>query len=175
MQDPSSLVEKARRGDRDAFAALYDRYARAVFLDLVGRLGSREDAQDVLQTTFQSAWKGLGTLRKPSRFVPWVFRIARNGATDVLRQRLRHPTEPLAHDVFAPAGAVFGGESETLQRLVHELKPESRALLMLRAVQEWPADAIAQAWGQSAATIRRRYAKTLEHLRANLALEEKHA
>lgn len=41
MRNVTSWIEQAQTGNREAFAAVYDRYARVVFLDLIGRLGSR--------------------------------------------------------------------------------------------------------------------------------------
>lgn len=174
MPTVESLIQQSRQGSREAFAALYDRFARALFLDLVGRVGSREDAEDALQAVFLKAWTRLGSLRDDARFTPWLFRLARNRAIDVLRRRRRRPQEALPDDTFAPVDDAFPGDTEVLERLVADLKPESRALLMLRAVQGWSAEDIGTAWGQSASTIRRRYTRIVEHLDANLAREERH-
>ena len=78
-----SDVGRAMGGDRAAFARLYERYGRPVFLDLVARLRVREDAEDALQLTFLSAWSALPRLRHPERFVGWLFRIGRNKARDL--------------------------------------------------------------------------------------------
>ena len=80
----------------------------------------------------------------------------------------------LPDDVFAPIGNEMDGMHESLERLVFGLSPESRALLMLRTVHGWSVESIAAAWGQSPATIRRRHARIITHLRANLELEEEH-
>ena len=63
----------ARAGDREAFGRLYRRYSRAVFLELAARLRGRHDAEDALQATFLAAWTNLPRLRRPSRFIGWLF------------------------------------------------------------------------------------------------------
>ena len=171
MPEVHALIERAKHGDKEAFAGLYDRYARPVFLDLVGRLGSREDAEDVLQAVFLKAWTRLRSLRRPERFAPWLFRMARNRAIDHLRYRRRRPMEALPDDVFAPDLTGLSADDEAVHRAVAALKPESRSLLMLRAVHGWPATEVAEAWGQSAATVRRHYARLLAHLESRLGKE----
>jgi RNA polymerase sigma factor (sigma-70 family) len=159
-------VRQAIEGDRQAFGRLYARYGRAVFLDLVARLRRREDAEDALQATFVAAWRNLPRLTRPERFVPWLFRIARNKARDLgRRERLRVVRSLGAgEDLIAPAGDA-PPEVELVRELVAGLAPESRAVLLLRAVEGWTAEEVARARGWSASTVRRRYARVVAHLR----------
>jgi len=167
-------VRDATRGDRDAFARLYERFGRAVFFDLAARLGSREDAEDALQATFLAAWSNLPRLSRPERFVPWLFRIARNKARDQLRrERPRLERLPLAADPAAPEPR-RDPEVEALRELVAGLQPKTRAIVFLRALEGWSAEEVAAAHGVSAATVRRRYAKALAHLRAALRRRTEH-
>ncbi|MHC4934073.1 MAG: RNA polymerase sigma factor [Planctomycetota bacterium] len=167
--DSDADVREAIRGDRDAFARLYERFARAVFVDLVARLRRREDAEDALQATFLAAWTNLPRLRRPGRFPAWLFRIARNKARDRLRRDrprlvlLRPNQDLLASEAGDEA------ELETLRELISHLRPDTRAIVLLRTLEGWTAEEVAAAHGLSASTVRRRYAKALEHLRAGLA------
>ncbi len=79
------LVRAAREGDRSAFAALYDRYARIVHGLLLARV-SRDEVEDLVQDVFLSAWRRLEDLRDPAAFGGWVAMIARNRATDFHRR-----------------------------------------------------------------------------------------
>lgn len=145
-----------------------------MFLDLVARLRRREDAEDALQATFLSAWTQLPRLRRPERFVAWLFRIARNQARDLSRRA--HPRPVLVgggEDLIDP-GVAAPPEVESLRTLMAGLKPETRAVVLLRAVEGWSTAEVAAAHGVSPSTIRRRYAKALKHLRAALAREEDH-
>src|SRR5947208_17147115 len=103
MDPVASAVLRARAGDALAFEELYRRYGRPVFLYLVGCLRWREDAEDALQVAFLNAWRSLPDLDEPDRFPPWMFRIARNAATDVARKRRRQPSAlPIPADLMSP-------------------------------------------------------------------------
>ncbi|MBN2495518.1 MAG: RNA polymerase sigma factor [Deltaproteobacteria bacterium] len=74
----ASLVERARRADRQAMAALYERFRPQVLRLCLSFAGLAEsEAEDVLQESFVRAFRGLGKLREPERFGPWLFAIAR--------------------------------------------------------------------------------------------------
>ena len=77
------LVDSARSGDAEAFAALYDRYADRVHTFAYSRLRDPADAADAMQTTFITAHRRLEQLSDPARFRPWVFAIARTTIIDV--------------------------------------------------------------------------------------------
>jgi len=161
-------VRAARDGDREAFGRLYRRYSRAVFLELAARVRGRQDAEDALQATFLSAWTNLPRLRRPSRFIGWLFSIARNKANDQTRGKLPRMVllggseELIAPRIDSPT------EFDELRELVAGLRPKSRATVLLRAVEGWSAEEIAHAHGVSASTVRRRYADAIEHLRIGL-------
>src|ERR1700690_3063920 len=79
-------------GDADALAALYDRYADAVYRAAFRRLGDKQLAEEVLQDTYMALWNraelfdpGLGSL------LAWLSTIARNRAVDRLRALGRRP------------------------------------------------------------------------------------
>jgi RNA polymerase sigma-70 factor (ECF subfamily) len=161
-------VLAAMRGDEHAFARLYRRYARAVFVDLAARLRGSQDAEDALQATFLSAWANLPRLRRPRRFVAWLFRIARNKARDQLRrERPQLVLLGRSEDLIAPTGTQ-SPEAEALRALVSGLRAETRAIVLLRVLEGWSAEEVAAAQGLSVATVRRRYARAIQHLRSGL-------
>jgi RNA polymerase sigma-70 factor (ECF subfamily) len=167
----ADLAARARGGDGDAFAHLYDRFARPLFAYLAGLLRRREEAEDALQSAFLGAWTHLPSLRDEGRFVPWLFRIARNAATDVARRRARWP-QPLAEDDDLVGPTAEAAHDDSLRRLVADLKPKTRALVLLRAVEGWSVEDTAVALRTSVASVRRRYARALAHLRERLATSE---
>jgi RNA polymerase sigma-70 factor (ECF subfamily) len=169
----NGTVRRAASGDRAAFGKLYDEYERPVYLMLVGRLGTREDAEDALQSAFLAAWERLPRLRRPERFVPWLFRIATNKATDLLRRRrIRLTADTAVENLIAPQSG--SPERDGLGRVLATLKPDSRSIVLLRVVHGWTAEEVAAAIGKSAATVRRKYARALEVLRKRLDAGESH-
>src|SRR5262245_50870654 len=93
------LVERARRGDADAFAVLVERHHAAVHRAVRARLGDELDAQEVVQETFVRAWRELPGLREPARFAAWLGRIAQRQAPGP-DARSRRPPAPLPIDGF---------------------------------------------------------------------------
>lgn len=166
--DPTTepRVRAAASGDREAFAGLYARWSRPVLVFLAGRLGRREDAEDALQATFLAAWRSLPRLRRPDRFVRWLFRIARSRAADVARRR-RLGLVALGAEEGEPAAPApeDDGDAERIRLLVKRLRPRTRSVLLLRTVEEWTADEVGRALGLSASTVRRHHARALRHLR----------
>src|SRR3954451_10910865 len=82
------LILRTGDGDRGAFEALYRRYARAGFRLALRRLGDRGRAEDAVQETFTSVWRGARSYR-PERGPggPWIYAVARNAIVDRARAR----------------------------------------------------------------------------------------
>ncbi|WP_156893726.1 sigma-70 family RNA polymerase sigma factor, partial [Actinokineospora enzanensis] len=88
LSDPgdADLVERAGSGDDDAFSQLYNRYRLPLTRFLARLTGDSHLAEDLTQEAFVSALRHLSTLRRPSRFRPWLFSIAHRCALDHIRR-----------------------------------------------------------------------------------------
>ena len=85
------LLARAVGGDEDAFRELADPYRRELQLHCYRFLGSMQDAEDVLQETLFSAWRGLGRFEGRSSLRAWLYRIATNRCLDAVRDAGRRP------------------------------------------------------------------------------------
>lgn len=85
--DDRDLVLAARRGKVDAFNVLITRWEKRIFNYLRRLSGREEDAMDLAQDVFLKAWQSLPRLEDPSRFGPWLYRIAHNEAISLVRRR----------------------------------------------------------------------------------------
>jgi RNA polymerase sigma-70 factor (ECF subfamily) len=98
MNDPvptdAELVCRTVAGDRDAFARLYDRYARLVRA-VAGDAGPGR-AEDIIHDVFLRAYRAIATLRATDRFAPWLVGIARRVVQEARRCR---PMEPFPSDI----------------------------------------------------------------------------
>jgi DNA-directed RNA polymerase specialized sigma24 family protein len=97
------LVEHIRRGDERAFEVAFERHSPAILAFCRHMLGSREEAEDVVQHTFAAAFRDLQ--RDGHREValkPWLFAIARNRCVSVHHRRRREL--PIEEPVLAAAG-----------------------------------------------------------------------
>jgi RNA polymerase sigma-70 factor (ECF subfamily) len=85
--DDAGLVTRAGQGDKRAFGDLYERYMVDVYRYIFYRVSHQQDAEDLTESVFIKAWKGLGTYRREVPFKVWIFRIANNTVIDHYRTR----------------------------------------------------------------------------------------
>lgn len=89
-----SLIEKATRGDLDAFNQLVLEYQSLAYNHAHALLGDRAAAEDATQESFIRAFQNLSSFRGGS-FRSWLLKIVTNMSYDFMRRTKRHPTEPL--------------------------------------------------------------------------------
>jgi RNA polymerase sigma-70 factor, ECF subfamily len=147
------LVRAAREGDRVAFGALYERYARLVHGVLLAG-AERDDVQDLVQDVFFRALRQLHTLREPAAFGGWIATLARNEAR--MHHRSAKPTVELSDQLPGPvpeppAGAL---EMQDVLRALRALPERYREPLTLRLVEQMGGEEIAARLGLTHGTVR---------------------
>src|SRR3954471_18531491 len=85
----TDLLLRARSGDEAAFGELVAPYQRELLVHCYRILGSLQDAEDVLQETLLSAWRGLDGFEERSSVRTWLYRIATNRSLDAVRANAR--------------------------------------------------------------------------------------
>jgi RNA polymerase sigma factor (sigma-70 family) len=167
----AELVERSRRGDRDAFAALVERYQRLVLGVALAATGDAALAEDVAQDALVEAWRSLGGLRDPSRVGPWLAGIARNLAHGAARQRARRrppAPEPDSSAAATPLDEVLARESERLLRDWLDTIPAThREAVLLYYVEGQSAAQVAAHLGVTEALVRQRLSRGRRALRAD--------
>ena len=174
--DDAGLVVRARRGDRGALRALYDRHRGAVAR--VARAFAAlddGDVDDVVQESFVRAFRALARLDEPARFGAWLLAIARNRARsrlerrrarESLAERLARDAEALAGEAAALPDADAEADVALVRRLIEELPdgPEKETVRLFYVEGELSAREIAARLGvgKSAITMR------LERFRAKV-------
>ena len=107
--DQRGLVERAGRGDHDAFAEL----ARGAVarLDAAARLILRDPelARDAVQEALVRAWRDLPGLRDPERFDAWLYRLTVNACLDLARRRRRRRDRGELTPIDTPAASDMSG------------------------------------------------------------------
>jgi RNA polymerase sigma-70 factor (ECF subfamily) len=181
MSAPSDqeLVDRALRGEQQAYRALVTRYERAVYNLLVRMLRDPALAEDLAQDTFVRAFSHLTAFDSRYKFSNWLLRIAHNAAIDAIRRR--GPTLlPLEGDeggaspvetIAAPRGedGLLRVERQDLGRALEaamaRLRPEYRRVLVLRYQEDLGYDEIVQITGLPLGTVK----SFLHRARAELA------
>jgi RNA polymerase sigma factor (sigma-70 family) len=120
------LLARVRGGDDTAFEALYDAYHRRLLTFCQHMLGSREEAEDVLQHTFMAAYRSLRAGYEVVDLKPWLYTIARNRCLSVMRAR-REEVE-------------LDGDAPAIEGLAAEVDRRADLRLLVRDVQRLPAD-----------------------------------
>ena len=159
--DDDGLVARVRAGDETAFATIYERYHGKLLAFCRHMVGSREEAEDVLQHTFASAYRALCRTEEPVALRPWLYTIARNRCLSTLRARVPETDLDGADGelrTFDGLAAEVHRRSE-LRDLVHDLKTlpeEQRAALVLFELGDHSHEEIAHVLG-----VRREKVKAL--------------
>lgn len=189
------LIERVRRGETEAFAELVRTYQDRVYNTCWRLCGHLEDARDLTQEAFLKAFEGLDRFRQQSSFYTWIFRIAVNLALSHRRSAKRRGNVSLDHLTAAhgtqaeelarrvhqvaeatdPPGAL--SDAELLGRAahaLHELDEDYRAVVVLRDIEGFDYQQIADILEIPPGTVRSRLHRGRMAIRTALEAQEKH-
>jgi RNA polymerase sigma-70 factor, ECF subfamily len=173
------LIERAREGVLDAFNDLVTLYQDQLFALVVRMVPDRDQASDVVQEAFFSAYRNLGSFRGGS-VKSWLSRIAVNAAMDTQRARKRRPVQPypeLEDESWQPpAGdeadpertAVLDERTRTLSAALARITHDQRTAIVLFDVEGYDYAEIAGMTGVSLGTVKSRIHRGRLALRALL-------
>ena len=173
--DQHGLVERARRGDRYAFAELVR--ASGARLDATARLILRDPdlAQDAVQETLIRAWRSLPGLRDPATFDHWLHSLVAHACIDLARKRRRRVIEvelaPI-HEAPTLDGTTAIADRDQLDRVLARLEPEARAVVVLHFYLDLPLPRVAEMLGIPVGTAKSRLHRSLGAMRSAMAIEE---
>jgi RNA polymerase sigma factor (sigma-70 family) len=163
------LVERARHGDREAFAALVDLTSNRMFSIATRILRDADLAEDALQGALIAAWRNLPTLRDPARFEAWLRRLLVHACYAEARRRRSWATNIRVLPVDGPVGPdglLSIVERDTLDRAFARLSIEHRAVFVLHHHLGLALTEIADTVGIPAGTARSRLHYATQALRA---------
>jgi len=177
MQSPDeeTLVERARRGDPDAFEALVVSYQPLAFRTAFVIAGDAADAEEAAQDAFVKAHRALGRFRSGEPFRPWLLTIVANEARNRRRSRGRRAALALrAADPGAPgedpeAAALASERRKRLLTAVERLRDDDREVLACRYFLDLSEEETAAALGIARGTVKSRTHRALGRLQEELA------
>ncbi|MBW1981911.1 MAG: sigma-70 family RNA polymerase sigma factor [Deltaproteobacteria bacterium] len=185
-RDEKALVSRCRRGDREAFTRLMQRYERQIYNFVYRMLGNEQEAEDLTQDVFVAAFRGISSFRGASRFSTWLYRIALNQTRNRIkylsrRQLLRrdyervNPDNPYSQDSVEQLidtrptpeqMAVARNLAWQVQDCLNQLPEQFREILVLRDVQGFSYEELCSMLSLNLGTVKSRL-----H-RARIALQE---
>ena len=173
--DQRDLVERAKRGDHDAFAKLAgDAIAR---LDAAARLILRDPelARDGVQDGYIRAWRTLPALRDPDRFDAWLRRLIVHSCIDIMRRRRHRAIEVELTPIDVPAGGDFTStvaDRDQVEEALRHLDPEWRAVVVMHYFLGMPLPEVARALGIPLGTAKSRLHRSIQVMRIAVETEE---
>lgn len=144
------LILAIRRGEREKFSLLVERYQRRIYSFLRNMGLDHDEASDIMQNTLVLAYQNLHTVKQDKRFRCWLFTIAANQARNYFRKLSRHRQVPL--DELGSL-AVADNQSlpveryqlrEKLNALLDRLPVNQRQVVILRVFEQMPFDEVAR-------------------------------
>jgi RNA polymerase sigma-70 factor (ECF subfamily) len=185
--DPDrDLVLRAQDGDTSAFGELVERYQGRVFALTRRILKDDDEAEDALQETFLSAFRGIKNFKREAKFSTWIFRVASNAALMRLRKRRgdtvsldapldeeagedSSPTRDLRDWSRTPEEELLNNETrEAMDKAIAELPADQAAVFQLRDVEGLSNEEAAEALGTSVAATKSRLHRARLFLRGRL-------
>jgi RNA polymerase sigma factor (sigma-70 family) len=164
------LVERARRGDREAFRALAEGLIARLYKVALLMLNDRDMAEDAVQETLVLTWRDLPGLREPDRFDPWVHRILVRSVYRLARRERRQLERRLvATDSTAlpdPANTI--ADADQIDRGFRALTPEHRVVLVVKHYLGLPDEEAALVLGIPTGTVKSRLHRAAAAMRAEL-------
>ena len=175
--DDRRLIADCLGGQRDAFGELVSRYQARLYNAALRLVQSPDDAADVVQDAFLSAYQAIHTFKGDAEFFTWLYRIAFNTAISLKRKK-RPAVSLEAHtgetgidpddqsEYVKPGAALERSEDERqLNEAIARLSPEHREVLLLKDIEGLKYEDIAELLGVPIGTIRSRLHRARLELR----------
>ena len=167
--DDRELVRRAQGEDKEAFEELIRRHQHRVFAVAGGILRKREDVEDIAQQVFVKAYFSLKRFDQRAAFSTWLYKITVNECWDLLRKKKVRPlvyesdlSEEQAKQVMTSAEKVNPGPDiseriaarENVERLLEGLDERDRLMLILKEVEGYSIEEIAEVLNLNGNTVK---------------------
>jgi RNA polymerase sigma-70 factor (ECF subfamily) len=184
MYEDRETIERVLNGDYDAFEGLVEKYQARIYRHLKKMVKDGHLAQDLLQETFLSAYKGLPGFTGSSSFSTWLFRIATNTALmylrknrpdsveydDEIRNQSNSTLPPISSEfVNTPLEILLSNEGKRkIEEAIDELPALYRSVIVLRDVEGFSLEEVSKIMDSSIAAIKSRLHRARNSVRETL-------
>lgn len=170
------LIQRAAKGDGAAFSELMAQHESRMYAVTLRMCANREDAQDCLQDAMLRIYRAIGSFKGQSAFSTWIYRITMNTCLDELRRRksrsassldtlLESGWSPADEDDVPERHAIASEQRRTIDQAISQLPEDMRAAVVLRDIQGFTYDEIADMLGANIGTVKSRISRGRERLR----------
>lgn len=174
----SSLVARAKSGDKDAFSEIYETHLTPVYRFVYSRLGNREEAEDLTQEAFVKAYQSLDRFQATrDNFLPYLFTVARNLLIN--RGKKKQPNYAPQDEIDREAGEGdtqwFAEQEErkaTIATALEVLTESEREIIELRFFGERTYKEISELCDKKEDAVRQHIARSMKKMRAHFVTKE---
>jgi RNA polymerase sigma-70 factor, ECF subfamily len=175
--DPN-LIDRARRGDKEAFTALVLGLGDRLYSVAYRILRDAGRAEDAVQQAFLTAWRELPRLRDDSRLEAWLHKLLVHACYAEIRQTRRWQSglRLVTNEDSGPTtddAQLSVARRDELERAFHRLSGEQRAVLVLYHYLGFSGAEIADVLGLSPGTVRSRLHHARQHMRAAIEADSR--
>jgi len=167
----SRVIERCLGGDIKAQYQLYKLYSKAMYNIAIRFLDNKMDAEDILQESFITAFNRLGELKNRALFGSWIKRIVINNCISFQRKR-KIAFEDIDEQRYGEAEGVDEGvpaiHPARVHQAIRELPPKGRTVLILKALEGYSHQEIAEELEISISTSKTQYSRALSLLNKKL-------
>jgi RNA polymerase sigma-70 factor (ECF subfamily) len=169
------LVEQARRGDSEAFAALYQASVQPIFRYIYHRVNDTHLAEDLTGDVFTRALKSMAAYQEQGKpFLAWLYRIAHARVVDYYRRSGRNPAEsdleaePIPVEDDLDQDVLRRQAAKELRTAIAELTDEQQQVVILRFIEGHRIEKVAQIMGKNGNAIKALQHRALRSLASRL-------
>lgn len=169
-----SLVARAQAGDNRAFEALYRRLVGRIYALCLRMSRDSQRAEELTQDVFVRAWERIRSFRGESRFTTWLHRLAVNvvlqeGRTKGRREAREHLVED-PEEYLSRVTREMPGTRVDIERAIAALPEGARTVLILRDIEGYKYDEIAEMQGVALGTVKAQIHRARKMMREKLGL-----
>lgn len=155
----NTMIQRAKAGDQEALALLYEQYSAAIYHYIYVRVGDRDIAEDIRSDVFVRMLEGVEGFEYRGRpVIAWLYRIAHDRVVDTLRRRQTRSWMPLEYcssSYDGPEASVAHQiDLERLRRCMKDLLPEQQQVIKLRFLAGLSIPEVAVRLGRSESAVR---------------------
>lgn len=188
--DDVELIAKCQAGSVEAFEKLALKYEKQVYTIAYRFMGSHEDACDLAQEALIKAYKSIERFRGEASFKTWIYHIVANVCRDELRRRKKGQLVSLDAPIFTEEGEInrqaedwtYAPEivyenkekQELLQKVLNSLTPEYKEVLVMREIQGFSYEEIAETLECSLGTVKSRLNRARKAMKETLLAKREH-
>ena len=166
------LVSNYLDGQRQAGDELVNRFHRSVYNVALRMLGNVQDAEDVTQTVFGNAFSSMETYDPKYRFFSWIYRMTVNESLNAIKRRKEVVSLDGSFDAAADSSESDSASEaeEKIRKALLELKPDDRAVVILKHFVSFSYEEISDVLGIPVKTVKSRLFTARERLRQSLVV-----